>query len=90
MPLSSAASGRMTALALGASQRFAMWAISAKPKDDPEEGTDVVGDLRLLTERGDDVERDDQQRAEEEQSQLCTALRLRAELVTQKRCTTGP
>ena len=51
-------------------------------EDDPEEGADVVRDLRLLPERGNDVEGDHQQRSEEKQAQFRAPFRLRAELVT--------
>ena len=46
----------------GTSQRFAMWAASARPRTIAEERADVGRDLRVLAERRDDVERHDDAR----------------------------
>ncbi len=55
----------------------------------PRKAPMLSRDLRLLAEVGDDVERDDQQRAEEEQSQFGPPLGLRAEDVARERRATG-
>ncbi len=58
-------------------------------EDDTEEGSEVGWELGVLAETRDDVERDDQQRAEDEQPQFGASLGLRPEGVTRDARATG-
>ncbi len=83
MPLSSAATGSTTALAVGDQPAVRHVRDQREAEDDAEERADVGRDLRVLAERRDDVERDDDARPEEEQHEFGPALGFGAERVTQ-------
>ena len=89
MPFSSAARGRMTALAFGHEPTVRHVRGQRQGHHDAEERADVVGDLGLGPQLGDHVERDDQQRAEDQKAQFGAALGLGAEDVTRQGRATG-